>query len=76
MPTVPSDPTTRGASRRPNWPGLTGAQKSQPASPSVESQLTAFFQKSPNNPQLIAPGHDVIPILSPVSYPGFLLGHL
>ena len=41
MLTVPSDPTTCGASRSPNWTGF-AQHKNQIASSSVRSQLTAF----------------------------------
>ena len=63
MLTVPSEPTMRGASRRPNWTLRI-------------STNCFFFSKITPNPQLIASGHDVIYIPSPISYLGFLLWHL
>ena len=65
---------TRGASRRPT--GLASSSfKSQPASPSFGSQLTAFFQKSPKFPahRFQAWRHSQP---SPISYLGFLFWHL
>ena len=49
--------------------------ESQLASSSLKSQLTAFFQNTPES-KPIASEHDVIHIPSPISYPGFLLWHL
>ena len=75
MLTVPFDPTTRGASRRPHWSGLTQVQKSTGF---VLLQISThyLFSKIILNSQPIASGHDVIHIPSPISYPGFLLRHL
>ena len=73
--TVPSDPTTCSASRRPNWPGLDEAWKSTRFA-QVRISTTCFFSKITQNPQPIASGHDVIHIPSHISYPGFLLWHL
>ena len=66
MLTVPSDPTTRGASRRPNWTGLAGL-KNQPASSSFKSQLTFIFQKSLQilRPSLLG----MMSFASPVPFP-------
>ena len=75
MLTVPSDPTTRGASRRPHWTGLAQVQKSTRfVQPRVSTNC--FFSKITQNPLPITSGHDVIPIPSHISYPGFLLWHL
>ena len=75
MPTVPSDSTTRGASRIPNWPDPTEAQKSTHFA-LVQISTNSFFSKITQNLQPIASGHDFIHIPSPISYPGFLLWHL
>ena len=69
MLTVPSDPTTRGESRRPNWPGLAEAQKSTRFAQVRIS--TAFFSKITQNPQPISSRHDIIHIPSPISIWGF-----
>ena len=77
MLTVPSEPTSRGASRRFNWPGLASPRpENQLASSRLKSQLTAFFSKITQNPQPIASGYDVIHISSHISYPGFSLWQL
>ena len=47
--TVPSDPTTRGASRRPNWPGLAEVRKSTRF---VQLQISTncfFFKNHPKS---------------------------
>ena len=51
MLTVPSDPTTRGASRRPNWTGLAEAQKSSRFA-QVRFATNCFFFK--NHPKSLA----------------------
>ena len=78
MLTVPSDPSTRGASRRPNWTRLGSDLNSlRPASnpnsaglpgPESESQLTAFFQKSPKifSPSLPGMTSFTSPVLFPI----------
>ena len=65
MVTVPSDPTMRGASRRPNWTGLAQVQKSTRF---VQRQISAnSFFKNHQNSQPITSGHDVIH--PPVQFP-------
>ena len=76
MLTVPSDPTTRGASRRPHWTGLTQVQKINSLRLGSNLNSLLFFSKIYQNPQPIASGHDVIHIPSLISYPGFLLWNL
>ena len=76
MLTIPSDPTTQGASHRPNWTRLGSDLNSlRPASnlnssglPGLESKslLTAFFQNHQES-QPIVSGHDVIH--TPVPFP-------
>ena len=76
MLTVPSDPTTHGSSRRPNWTGLAKAPKINSLRPASNLNKLFFFSKITPNPQPIASGPDVIHIPSLISYPGFLLWHL
>ena len=70
MLTVPSDPTTRGATRRPNWTGLAHVQKST-RFVQLHISTNCFFSNIPQNPQPIASGHGVIHIPSHIYYPGF-----
>ena len=74
MLTVSTDPTTRGASCRPNWTGLAKAQKStrfvqrqiSTHSSSFKSQLPAFLKKSPKILSPSLPG--MTSFTSPVSF--------
>ena len=74
MLTIPSGPTTHGASRRPHWTGLAQVQKIN--SLRLGLNLDCYFSKITQNPQPIASGHDVIHIPCPIIYLGFLLWHL
>ena len=65
MLTVPSDPTTRCASRRPNWTRLGSDPNS--LRPPFKSQLTAFFQKSPKIFSPSLPGKTSF--TSPIPFP-------
>ena len=71
MLTVPSDPTTCGASHRPNWAGPAQVQKNQLASSRFKSQLTASFQKSPKNLSPLLPGMTSFTSPVPFSIQGF-----
>ena len=68
MLTVPSDPTTRGASRRPNWPGHAQVRKSTRL---VEVQFLThclfFFHKSPKILSASLP--DMTSFTSPIPFP-------
>ena len=66
MLTVRSDPTMRGASRRPNWTGLAKVQKSTRF---VQPQIStnSFFQKSPKIHSPSLPG--MTSFTSPVPFP-------
>ena len=73
--TVPSKPTTCGASHGPNSPRLAEARKST-CFAQVRISTNSNFSKITPNPLPIASRHDVIQIPSPISYPGFLSWHL
>ena len=65
MLTIPSDPTMRGVSRRPNWPGLAEARKSTRFA-QVQISTNSFFQKSP---QILGPSLlSMTSFTSPVPY--------
>ena len=75
MLTVPSNPTTCGASRRPNWTDVAQVQKSTRF---VQLQISThcfFFQKSPKTLSPSLPGMTsfTFPVISSL---GFLLWHL
>ena len=65
---------TRGTFHRPPT-GLTEARPNIDYLP-LDSNLKKLFFFKFQNPQPIAPGHDVIHVPGPISYLGFLLWHL
>ena len=75
MSIVPSKPTTRGASRRPQTGLASPSTENQLAPSKFKCQLTPFFQNHQKS-QSIASGHDVIHIPNPIFCLGFLLWHL